>query len=126
RQFLAVLSPERRTTFAGGGRLDLARAITSPENPLTARVLVNRVWMHHFGRGLVATPSDFGVRGDRPTHPELLDWLAREFVDGGWSLKRLHRAIFLSSTYRQSSRETDEGVRKDPANALLWRQNRRR
>jgi len=126
RQFLAVLSPGRRTPFATGGRLDLARAVVSPENPLTARVLVNRVWMHHFGRGLVATPSDFGARGDRPTHPELLDWLARELVQGGWSLKRLHRAIVLSSTYRQSSRETDEGILKDSANTLLWRQNRRR
>ncbi len=104
RQFLAVLSgPDRKPFAQGSGRLELARAIASPDNPLTARVLVNRVWMHHFGSGLVATPSDFGLRSEPPSHPELLDWLAGAFVRDGWSIKALHRRIMLSSTYRQRS-----------------------
>ncbi len=104
RRFLQVLSGEERRPFThGSGRLDLARAITSPDNPLTARVLVNRVWMHHFGEPLVATPGDFGVRSDPPTHPELLDYLAWTLQQEGWSLKRLHRLVLLSSAYRQSS-----------------------
>ena len=77
--------------------------MASDDNPLTARVIVNRVWQWHFGQGLVRTPNDFGIRGERPTHPELLDWLAVEFVEHGWSLKHLHRAIMLSSTYQMSS-----------------------
>jgi hypothetical protein len=124
RRFLSALSgpgaPE------GIDRLGLARAIVSPENPLTARVLVNRVWMHHFGEGIVLTPSDFGTRGDRPTHPELLDWLARRFLEGGGSLKKLHRAIMLSSVYQQAVREDAEARRKDPENRLAWSANRRR
>jgi hypothetical protein len=97
------------------------------DNPLTARVIVNRLWQHHFGKGLVATPSDFGHTGTRPTHPELLDWLAAELVDGGWRLKRLHRLIMLSDAYRQSSRvSNDRAVRADPGNTLLWRQDLRR
>ena len=111
---------------AGSGRLELARAIADPANPLTARVLVNRVWQHHFGRGLVATPSNFGALGQRPTHPELLDWLASRFVAGGWSLKALHREILLSATYRQGSRFDARAHEVDPANTLLWRMNRRR
>jgi hypothetical protein len=126
RQFLAILSPDERTPFKDGGRLELARAITDPANPLTARVFVNRVWAQHFGAGLVRTPSNFGVRGDPPTHPELLDWLARAFVAENWSMKRLHRLIVLSSVYRQSSRDHAEYRRTDPLNLLLWRQNRRR
>ena len=89
-------------------------------------MLVNRVWQHHFGRGLVATASNFGALGERPTHPELLDWLASRFVGGGWSLKRLHREILLSATYRQSSRFDARAFEIDPGNTLLWRMNRRR
>jgi hypothetical protein len=108
-------------------RTDLARWLTRPDHPLTARVIVNRLWQHHFGRGLVATPNDFGVRGEAPTHPELLDWLAAELVDHKWSLKHLHRLMVLSSTYRQDSRPADPTARKaDPDNRLLWRMNRRR
>ena len=104
RRFLQVLAGPDREPFAmGSGRLELARAIVDPDNPLTARVWVNRVWMHHFGAGLVRTPSDFGTRAEPPSHPELLDWLAGRFVAEGWSLKRLHRLILLSATYRQRS-----------------------
>ena len=88
--------------------------------------MVNRVWQHHFGKGLVATPSNFGALGERPSHPELLDWLARRFIASGWSLKSLHREIMLSSTYRQSSRFDSSGDARDPQNVLLWRMNRRR
>ena len=87
----------RRRSRTGSGRLELAQAIASKDNPLTARVIVNRVWMHHFGRGLVGTPSNFGTLGERPTHPELLDYLAARFVADGWSLKKLHREIMLSA-----------------------------
>ena len=83
--------------------LDLAQAIASPDNPLTARVIVNRIWQHHFGQGLVATPSDFGLRGEPPTHPALLDYLAGYFIDEGWSIKKLHRLIMLSAVYQQAS-----------------------
>jgi mono/diheme cytochrome c family protein len=126
RQFLEVLDPDRKPFTAGSGRLELARAIADPKNPLTARVMVNRVWMHHFGKGLVVTPGDFGTRGEPPTHPELLDWLADEFVRSGWSVKRLHRLIVLSAAYRQASDERPEGQAIDPENTLLWRMNRRR
>ncbi len=127
RQFLRVLSGEQRRPFAnGGGRLDLARAITAPDNPLTSRVLVNRVWMHHFGEPLVATPSDFGTRGTPPTHPDLLDYLAHEFMADGWSLKRLHRRIVLSRAYQQASLDRPECRAVDPENRLLWRAHRRR
>jgi cytochrome c553 len=133
RQFLAVLSPAARVPFSNGsGRLELARAIASPNNPLTARVLVNRVWTHHFGRGLVPTTSDFGTRAEPPTHPELLDWLATRFIAQGWSLKQLHREIMLSAAYQQSSR-TDSGspacakaLEQDADNRLLWRMSPRR
>lgn len=127
RRFLAVLSPgERRPFEHGSGRLDLAAAIASRDNPLTARVMVNRVWMHHFGSALVSTPSDFGVRSDPPTHPELLDWLASTFMDDGWSLKKLHRRILLSSVYQQVTAVRPECAAVDPENRLLWRMNRRR
>ena len=112
-----------RTT---GRRLTLARWIVSPNNPLTARVFVNRVWQALFGRGLVATPNDFGHSGARPTHPELLDWLAAEFVRHGWSIKSLVREIVSSATYRQASGATGPGAQADAANTLLWRQNLRR
>ena len=128
RRFLRALSPggEAKPFTDGSGRLELARAIASPDNPLTARVMVNRIWHHHFGVGLVATPSDFGVRGEPPTHPELLDFLARRFVEGGWSVKAMHRLILLSSTYQQKSDHRDDAFEADPANRLIWRQNRRR
>ncbi|MBM3775423.1 MAG: DUF1553 domain-containing protein [Acidobacteria bacterium] len=102
-------------------RLALARWLSSPDNPLTARVIVNRVWQHHFGEGLVRTPSDFGVMGQKPTHPELLDWLANWFVEQGWSFKKLHRLILSSNSYRMSSRGRPEYAARDAANLLLWR-----
>jgi len=107
-------------------RLALAQWITHPENPLTARVIVNRLWHHHFGQGLVSTPSDFGIGGDQPSHPELLDFLARELIQNGWSLKHLHRLIVRSAAYRQSSAGSVESARLDGSNRLLWRQNPRR
>ncbi len=130
RRFLAALSPpDSRPPFVdGSGRLELARAIVNPDNPLTARVFVNRVWKHHFGQGLVRTLGDFGTRSDPPTHPELLDWLARRFVASGWSMKELHRTILLSASYQQSSVHPDaERVSAiDPENRLLSRATRRR
>jgi Protein of unknown function (DUF1553) len=110
-----------------GRRTALADWLVRPDHPLTARVMVNRLWQQHFGRGLVGTTSDFGAMGDEPSHPELLDWLATEFVSREWSMKALHRLIVTSTTYRQSSRADDQsGVTADPGNTLLWRQNRRR
>ena len=136
RRFLEVLSgPERPEFQDGSGRLELARAIASRSNPLTARVLVNRVWLRLIGSPLVRTPSDFGVRSDPPTHPELLDHLAVWFMDHGWSLKQLHREILLSATYGQASdpgadpvarAAWDRGLELDPANTLLWHMNRKR
>ena len=108
------------------GRLELARWITHPEHPLTARVMANRIWHWHFGRGLVDTPSNFGTTGSAPTHPELLDWLARRFVDGGWSVKALHREILLSATYRLGAGYDAANAAVDPDNRLHWRMNRRR
>ena len=107
-------------------RLDLANAICSPKNPLTARVIVNRVWQHHFGRGIVATASNFGLTGDRPTHPELLDTLAVLFMESGWSLKWLHRELMLSSVYQLSADRDAHNVVDDPGNSLLWRFTPRR
>jgi hypothetical protein len=124
RQFLSVLGGTPLQT--GSGRLDLARAIASPDNPLTARVFVNRVWQHLFGQGLVGTPSNFGLLGDRPTHPELLDYLSRRFVESGWSVKTLQRLLLLSATYRQSSRYDSLASEVDPENRLLWRMSRKR
>jgi hypothetical protein len=127
RQFLSIVAGACRRPFShGSGRLDLARAITAPDNPLTARVLVNRVWMHHFREPLVESPSDFGLRTLAPSHPELLDWLAADLVQGGWSLKKLHRLILLSATYRQASHDRSECRQIDPDNRLLWRMNRKR
>ncbi len=108
------------------GRLELARWITHPEHPLTARVMANRIWHWHFGRGLVDTPSNFGTTGSAPTHPELLDWLARRLVDGGWSVKALHREILLSATYRLGAGYDEANAAVDPGNRLHWRMNRRR
>ncbi|MCA9077461.1 MAG: PSD1 domain-containing protein [Planctomycetaceae bacterium] len=127
RRFLTALSSEEpRRLQHGSGRLDLADALFSEARGLTARVIVNRIWEQHFGKGLVRTPSDFGSQGDPPSHPELLDHLAAELIRHDWSLKRLHREIVLSSTYRQSSVADGEGQAVDPANRLLWRMNRRR
>jgi mono/diheme cytochrome c family protein len=109
-----------------GRRLAFARSLTSGQHPLTARVLVNRLWMHHFGKGIVATPGDFGFLGERPTHPELLDWLANEFMAGGWRMKRMHRLIMTSTAYRQASRRTPELQKADPDNRLLGRMSVRR
>ena len=127
RRFITVLSRGNPQPFTqGSGRLELAQAIASKENPLTARVLVNRVWLYHFGKGLVRTPADFGIRGDAPTHPELLDWLASRFVEDGWSLKKLHRRIMLSAAYQQTSDENPKAALADPENRLISRMNRRR
>jgi hypothetical protein len=109
-----------------GRRLAYARHLVDGKHPLTARVLVNRFWMHHFGRGLVASPGDFGMLGERPSHPELLDWLATEFTQGGWRLKRLHKTILMSAAYRQSSARTRELDDVDPDNVLLGRMSIRR
>jgi Protein of unknown function (DUF1553)/Protein of unknown function (DUF1549) len=109
-----------------GRRSVLATWLTSPDNPLTARVAINRLWQHHFGRGIVGTPSDFGVQGDPPTHPELLDWLAVEFMENGWSPKAMHRLVVTSAAYRQASVDSQEGSRVDPQNLLLWRARRKR
>lgn len=109
-----------------GRRAALATWIASKDNPLTARVIVNRLWQHHFGRGIVATSGDFGVSGERPTHPELLDWLAGELSSQGWSLKRIHRLIVTSAAYRQSAHGDEEARKADPENKLLWQFPRRR
>jgi hypothetical protein len=127
RRFLKVLSRGERPVFdEGSGRAELAGAITHPDNPLAARVMANRIWMHLLGAPLVSTPNDFGVRSDLPTHPRLLDWLARTLLDEGWSLKRLQRAIVLSSVYSQSSLGRAEAVAVDPVNRLFWRARRKR
>jgi len=126
RRFLTVLSGGEPKPFTrGSGRLELALAIADADNPLTARVLVNRVWAELFGRGIVATPSNFGSLGSPPSHPELLDDLAARFVEEGWSIKHLIREIVLSSTYRQSSTRNEAADRIDPDNQLLWRMDRR-
>ncbi len=127
RRFLRVLSEGEPKPFTeGSGRLELAESIVSPGNPLTARVVVNRVWSMFFGRGLVTTPSNFGLLGAKPSHPALLDDLAVRFMENGWSMKRLIREIVLSSTYRQCSNESEANRAIDPENKYLWRMNRRR
>ncbi len=126
RQFLKVLDANRKPFADGSGRLEFARAIASKDNPLTARVFVNRVWMHHFGKGIVGTPGDFGLRGDPPTHPELLDFLASQLIADGWSVKKLHKLILTSVAYKQVSLDRKDALSADPENALVWKQNRRR
>ena len=127
RRFLRVLSEGEPKPFTQGtGRLELAESIVSPDNPLTARVVVNRVWSMFFGRGLVTTPSNFGLLGTKPSHPALLDDLAVRFMENGWSMKRLIREMVLSSTYRQCSDESEANRAIDPGNTYLWRMNRRR
>ena len=107
-------------------RRAFAQWLTAPENPLTARVMVNRIWQHHFGEGIVRTPSNFGKTGDAPTHPELLDWLAGEFVKQGWSMKTMHRMLMTSNAYQMASDDSEAGLKADPDNRLLWRMPRRR
>jgi len=128
RSFPAILTAGKRTAFqpTGSGRLELARSLTAPGNPLTARVIVNRVWAGHFGSGLVRTPSNFGSLGERPTHPQLLDWLAVGLVENKWSLKWLHRTILLSATYARAADFDEKNFSIDGDNRLLWRMNRRR
>jgi hypothetical protein len=128
RRFLQIIAGESHPPIntRASGRLELARWIASAENPLTARVIVNRIWQWHFGRGIVASSGDFGERGERPSHPELLDYLARWFIDHDWSIKKLHRLLLLSSTYRQASIDQPEAAAKDPENRLLGRFPRRR
>jgi hypothetical protein len=125
RRFLQVLSKQDEKPFQrGSGRLELAQAIASPSNPLTARVLVNRIWKQHFEVGLVTTPSDFGARGDTPVQRELLDYLAATFMEDGWSIKKLHRRLLLSAVYRQRSDDRPDAAKVDPENRLWWRMNR--
>ncbi len=127
RRFLKILSPGEPEPFKhGSGRWELARAMADPDNPLTARVMVNRIWQHHFGRGIVTSPSNFGRLGDRPTHPKLLDYLAAKFVESGWSVKSIHREIMLSATYQLSSAIVGRNYEQDAANRYHWRFNVRK
>jgi hypothetical protein len=127
RHFPVVLAGEKQAPITqGSGRLQLAEWLARPDNPLTARVMVNRLWQGHFGQGIVRSPSNFGKLGERPTHPELLDWLADQFVRSGWSMKTMHRLMMLSATYQQASEPDEETPKVDPDNRLLGRMNRRR
>ncbi len=127
RRFLQVLSEEVPVSYVNGsGRKELAEDIAADDNPLTPRVMANRIWQHHFGRGIVNTPSNFGKLGDPPTHPELLDHLAYSFVKSGWSIKDLHRQIMLSATYQQSAEANDANSKIDADNVFLWKMNRQR
>jgi hypothetical protein len=128
RGFVQILNraPAPHIPTSQSGRLQLADWLTDPQHPLTARVTVNRIWQAHFGEGLVRTPDNFGLRGEAPTHPELLDWLARDLIRSGWSIKQLHRTMVLSSTYQMSSAFDPQAANLDPDNRLLWRMNRRR
>jgi cytochrome c553 len=122
----AVVPKPTANAKTAGVRLALANWLVSPDNPLTARVIVNRIWQYHFGRGIVRTPNDFGLQGAHPTHPELLDWLAKEFVAQGWSFKKLNRMILTSNAYKQSTRPDPIGLKADPLNDLFWRFDMRR
>ena len=127
RRFLQLLSAPNRPVFTNGsGRLELALGIASKNNPLTARVMINRIWEHHFGDGFVPTPDDFGMMSEAPSHPELLDYLAMNFMTNGWSIKKIHRLIMLSSVYQESSANNPRYAQTDPGNRLLWRANIRR
>ena len=127
RGFLKVLGGQTLPADCkGSGRLELAGWLTDPKNPLTARVMVNRIWQHHFGRGIVDTPNDFGTRGSPPSHPDLLDWLAVRFVEQGWSVKKMHRLILLSAVYQMASADDPAARQADPDNRLLWHYPRRR
>jgi hypothetical protein len=130
--FLSILDPGNAKITAPknldstGRRTVLANWLVDPKNPLVARVMVNRIWQYHFGTGIVATPGDFGRMGSRPTHPELLDYLAATFVENGWSIKKLHKTILLSNTYRRSSDSQTKAAAADPDNKLMWRYGRHR
>lgn len=127
KQFLRIIAGENQTPIGGGsGRLELAEWLTRPDHPLTSRVMVNRIWQWHFGEGLVRTASNFGKLGETPSHPELLDYLARQFMKSGWSIKAMHRLIMLSSTYQMSSDISKKAAELDPTNRLLSHMNRRR
>jgi hypothetical protein len=127
RGFLQILGGQRLPPdVKGSGRLQLAEWLTDPKNPLTARVMVNRIWQHHFGKGLVATSSNFGERGQPPSHPELLDYLASRFIASGWSMKAMHRLMMLSQAYQLASEGPESNLAADPDNKLLWKFNRRR
>jgi len=127
RGFPRALAPEGAALPGdASGRLELAQWITAPQHPLTSRVMMNRLWRWHFGAGIVRSTDNFGNLGERPSHPELLDWLARRFVDSGWSIKAMHRLIMLSATYQMSTAHNAAAVEMDPDNRLLWRMNRRR
>jgi mono/diheme cytochrome c family protein len=126
RGFLKVLYTKEPPQLKGSGRLELAQWATDPANPLPARVMVNRIWQHHFGKGLVATPNDYGKRGSAPTHPELLDYLATKFVESGWSVKSMHRLMMLSETYQLASAESAANQEIDADNNFLWKFNRQR
>lgn len=127
RRFLEILSGPNRPGFTNGsGRLELAHAIVSLDTPLTPRVMINRIWQHHFGEGFVPTPDDFGTMSEPPSHPELLDYLAARFRDEGWSIKSMHRLIMLSAVYRQTTEDNPRYAQVDPNNRLLWRANIRR
>ena len=126
RRFLSVLGGAPVPPGSGSGRLELAESLASPDNPLTPRVIVNRIWQHHFGAGLVNTPSDFGMRGADPSHPELIDYLARRFIDGGWSIKGMHRLIMKSAAWQQASADDPERARVDAGDVLWWRFRSRR
>jgi cytochrome c553 len=127
RRFPRLIAGDKQKPITqGSGRVDLAKWIASSDNPLTARVMANRIWQHHFGEGIVRTANNFGKQGTPPTHPELLDWLALRFIDHGWSMKAMHRMIMLSATYQQSSLPDEKTYRADPDNLLLGRMNRHR
>jgi len=128
RRFLQIVAGEKQKPIGPdrSGRLELADWLANPRHPLTARVMVNRIWEHHFGQGIVRTPDNFGRLGDRPTHPELLDWLASRFVEKGWSVKEMHRMILLSNSYQMGTGYDAKSALADPENRLFWRFNRRR
>ncbi len=127
RRFPRIVAGAQQSPIReGSGRLQLARWLVSPQHPLTARVMVNRIWQHHFGQAIVRTPSNFGKQGERPTHPELLDYLAKRFIESGWSMKAMHRLIMLSAAYQQASEPSPQTLQPDPDNRLFGRMNRQR
>ncbi|MSU78499.1 MAG: DUF1553 domain-containing protein [Gemmataceae bacterium] len=127
RHFPAILGGQLLPpNYTSSGRLQLAEWLTDPKNPLTARVMVNRIWQHHFGKGIVQTPNDFGKQGTKPTHPELLDYLAARFIESGWSVKAMHKLILLSKTWQLASTDVEVSIKLDPTNDLFWKFTRRR
>ena len=124
--FPRIVSPPEHSAVSGNeARMQLADWLTRADHPLTSRVIANRLWQHHFGRGIVPTPNDFGTRGEAPSHPELLDYLAARFVDSGWSVKELHRLIMRSRVYQLASTDQSANLKADPGNQWLWRFTRR-